>query len=587
MKNIMLIFISDIKNKIDESKYRINNREIVTMHTAESAVAELYNEVGKIDKIFAFVTKEVEEEKELVLADGTIVRKSILDFFKVRISKYIDMEDIVSCHYSADKDIENSLDNIAFMAQKVLSATAGFNKEKITIHADMTGGFRSASMMMLGIMRFLEYSNFKLGKVLYSNWARNREFNWVENAEGVYRFFDLVAGGKEFVHYGSVKEIMSYFAHQNNLSSEGRTLIMAMRDFSENIKLCHYGNFMKAITNLKEAIVRFENISEIEENIDDKLLKIMVPTIRKEYRGLLEAADDLSIIEWCVKREYLQQAMTLYTELVPEYIFEKKLLFVLPQVKEKFENNYKAYTEKDAGSKDFYAFTSWLSEDKLRMKIEETVVAKYSKVFEMLKKNKFNIEATEAALNGYKYACDDKDVLKYLENGYVKVSCDNSAFTRIIATLRAIRKTDEPCVSLAENMDLAYPLMQSFLADNADIKSDNRNVLASKFLNYCSNQLNEQQIRNFFDIKFDYTKEYRMEIRWHIIRREYGKAYGSCLKSIDVLKDIIIDYNWIKFERNASNHARKEVVNVTAANIEEKILDGIKKMREVDKIAES
>ena len=77
----------------------------------------------------------------------------------------------------------------------------------ITIHADMTGGMRNASMMMLGVMRLLHFSGLQMGKILYSNFSFNRKINFVEDSQDVYRFFDLVAGATEFAKYGSVEKL--------------------------------------------------------------------------------------------------------------------------------------------------------------------------------------------------------------------------------------------------------------------------------------------------------------------------------------------------------------------------------------------
>lgn len=319
MKNILLMFLSD--GVRPESKYKIGADKIVqTRHSNESAVYELA-QTCKIDMIFAFTSKRVMESN----IDIDNKKQNTLEYFRQRVARIVAPENILECYYDEAKNMNDALAEVAAMAKMILAKRNEYADEEYILHADMTGGMRNASMMMLGVMRLLEYSQIKMGRVLYSNWEKGR----VEDSADVYRFFDLVAGAKEFVHYGSIRELKAYFANETEKSAELKGLLSAMENFSESIKLCRYGEFTEAIRELDEKIKAFLQRSDTQRYVNDSLFSTILPIIQKSYEPLLASNnDDLAIIKWCAERGYLQQAMTLYTERVPEFIFAKGLLTV-------------------------------------------------------------------------------------------------------------------------------------------------------------------------------------------------------------------------------------------------------------------
>lgn len=168
MKNIVLMFLSKIYPTTNETKFNLMNssEQVNSIQTNETSIYQLVAFNKKIDKVFAFVTQSVKEEK--VENFG----KTTLEFFKERVQQYVNPEDIITCDFD-ETNSALALNNITEMTQLILQEIEKFKQnnpnEIITLHADMTGGMRNASMMMLGVMRLLEYSGVILDNVLYSN----------------------------------------------------------------------------------------------------------------------------------------------------------------------------------------------------------------------------------------------------------------------------------------------------------------------------------------------------------------------------------------------------------------------------------
>ncbi len=139
---------------------------------------------------------------------------------------------------------------------------------RIVLYADCTGGPRHAIMMLIDIIRLLQYNNVDIGYLFYSNWNRDTKIGTVETVNDVYDFYNLIAGAEEFVNFGSVKDIQVYFEHRT-VSTELEDLLLAMAEFADEVKLCRRWRFVDAIHHLRKAIETFEEKWEdVEQRLD-------------------------------------------------------------------------------------------------------------------------------------------------------------------------------------------------------------------------------------------------------------------------------------------------------------------------------
>ena len=135
-----------------------------------------------------------------------------------------------------------------------------------------------------------------------------------------------MSGAAEFVRFGSVDSIMEYYGSVTDKSPALEELLEAMDNFAKEIKLCHYGTFKESIYQLQQALDNFAR----EKQETDMLLEPLLYRIHKEYDAILDHADDdIALMEWCLQRDYLQQAMILYTErIVPLLANNHVLIYV-------------------------------------------------------------------------------------------------------------------------------------------------------------------------------------------------------------------------------------------------------------------
>lgn len=359
-KNLMVMVLSDVKTdkagEIRTSDYPQINRKVKT--TNESAVRLLYQDLQeygqKIDRIYAFATQAVqgpitylqEKDGEKTSLPYQYAGHEIthLDYTKKCMSDIISEDEwciIPEPHLGEDNvslAMNRTLSYTLRIAGQIQDDIDQMRREnpdvKIVLHADCTGGPRHAIMMLINIIRLLQYNDVEIGSLFYSNWISSKRVGKIEQINDVYKFYNLIAGAEEFVNFGSVKDLQGYFQNRN-ISAELDDLLLAMGEFADEVKLCRRWRFVDAIDHLRKAIETFEGKWEnvehrldtvIESNDDvrlnDMLMFQLLPQIHKDYSDLLREHDPLSLIKWCLNQGLLQQALTLYTESIPDFLFD-------------------------------------------------------------------------------------------------------------------------------------------------------------------------------------------------------------------------------------------------------------------------
>lgn len=581
--NFLLLFLS--YNSKDPSCYRINDADVMTEHSNESAVRELaaylQKRSQKIDKIFLFSSQAT--KKLLKNADMTTV-----DFFKRRIKEFVTAENIITVDYDESNSMNAALPDIGEMGKSILAEAEKIQREQgadcpITIHADMTGGMRNASMMMLGVMRLLNFSGLQMGRILYSNWEPNRSSNFVEDSQDVYRFFDLVAGATEFAKYGSVEKLADYYkidvleqkpyTAECNLSRELYELVNAMGYFAQSIKLCRYGDLEDACALLAKKIQAFTNLAPQNYDANDKLFATLLPTIEESYKTVLSAHDDLDIITWCVKQGHLQQAMTLYTERVPEFI-DKQGFYTLDDAIAK-EINKKVKNEEISAAN--YLLCVWGNHLDQRGDIQVFFKRALKQPLALLKQWK---------------TVDDADVEKKLEELQQDIdkhdffiTFDKDDFKKALSEIKQIIAGKIAYQDIIANNDGLAGLLKRYLAMDEEEGAwryfdltqqiPNNKKLKSLF-NQLLNNSKEEDLYRLFNID---KSPYKQLSRGYLLQCGMKKGMlTSNLRDDAALVDIINSYTVIRMARNSSNHARHEK-GASPREIEEKILSGIRELR--------
>ena len=355
--HVMLAFASLIPSMKETKYYGIDRRTLFTgVQSNEAGICQVQEMLrpNGLDRIILIVSETANQPAEIksesdkqkwqqFLDSKNKDSMSPVDFLKTRISdKYPNLEDkFMDIPYSENDSTRDSMNRIAEVAElvqevvdKVRETSENTEDAEIILHADMTGGFRYAAMMMLAIMQLSKYMGAKIGHVIYSELPpreRPNDPGRIRVADDIHRMFDLIAGADEFQKYGSVQALEEYFGDTEKYGAAFQELFHAMRRFSDAIRICRTSVIEHEMSELAEKIRHFRDNkgSAIEEEMFAKIIGV----IEKEYGSVIINADEpeadrrLDIIAWCVRKKFLQQAMTLCSEWIPGILVEKKIFY--------------------------------------------------------------------------------------------------------------------------------------------------------------------------------------------------------------------------------------------------------------------
>ena len=314
--HVMVAFVSQLTQKPSNVEYRsVDGKEIFScMQTNEAAVCQLQSllqEEGGLAKIILIETDQARERVQRDTADWLALMEkyrsasmSAVELLKAQsVCKYSELSQVFEDIEYSKMGIEDSMRSIAGIAERVRAFAERVREEKpeaeVVLHADMTGGFRYAALMLLVVMQLSKYMGIRMGHVVYSDFVRGGESR-VHLTDDIRRMFDLVAGADEFQKYGSVQALEEYFSRSSRHSEDFSALFAAMRRFSDAIRTCRTS---------------------------------VLGVIEGEYGSVIKNASGeksdrrLDIIAWCVQKKFLQQAMTLCTEWIPAILVEKKICY--------------------------------------------------------------------------------------------------------------------------------------------------------------------------------------------------------------------------------------------------------------------
>lgn len=312
MANIILTNISTLRTENKFSNYSTEDMGIIKgRYTNEAPVKYLLRTIYEKNPdtgctIIAVTTKEAEEA-------FTKFRRTIRRYCQRNGILYPDIEKVT---------FEGR--NFSAVIADIIKLTNKSNK----IYLDTTGGFRDTVYLLMAVVRILEYEGIRLEKAVYSVFNRqNPKENRIIDITDTYNMFDLINAANTFTSFGNSDELARFFSDCR--SSEIQRVTDVMNRFSDEVALCRTSRLDGLLCELNEMLDGIQNISTDNEN--EILFKSIISGIIRDKFGIKEGKTDyLDIIRWCLDNRMIQQAVTIYVEKMPEFIFKSGLLCYKP-----------------------------------------------------------------------------------------------------------------------------------------------------------------------------------------------------------------------------------------------------------------
>ena len=356
--HIYLTFLSAIyagdKFNRDKVEKTVINPELtapfnIILQTSESALKYLLNIKNKetpgfiLEKTYFFTTPEVTKTK---VAD---LNKTTLNIFEEQIKSYTSN---VVPHFDFDTsktyiecknidDINNLKDSIIDMSTAIMKYyNAQPPEDTVILHVDLTGGPRTAIMLMIAIIRLVAFQGIQIGSILYANLYvsennTKRDEILVYEGNSIYNIYDMITGFAEFNQFGSVNTLKTYVETLPTPDTHIKQLLSAMSDFSEAIRLSSRGMFQTAMEDINSVLTEIEISKQTShfknqnghKNFEFEALKLMSNKIQSTYKPVMDdKEDDLIYIDWCIQNGYLEQALALFSEFIPRVILKTQII---------------------------------------------------------------------------------------------------------------------------------------------------------------------------------------------------------------------------------------------------------------------
>lgn len=275
--------------------------------------------------------------REKTFASGKKIEEMThLDYYKESIAEFIAEDErrlavypegIPNCKVISisNNPSESEVSNAAIQAAEDILANAEGKNVKLFI--DYNGGQRYVAFMLIGIANLMEIRKAEIGDIITMDYGTNPVD--IQSMTGIFHSMDLVAGINEYVKYGRTHMLHKYFDIFSD--HEIADVLGVMDRFADDLQLCRSAGIMDGREELKNVLEAYQerNCAEKEkagkEEVYKALFSYVVKDIYEQYQPLFEGQEP-KIIQWCVEKEFVQQALTIFTERMPQY-FVKEHIF--------------------------------------------------------------------------------------------------------------------------------------------------------------------------------------------------------------------------------------------------------------------
>lgn len=496
--NIMLLFLSEHKDgdRAKEAVFQSDmaDIEIKGIQTSDAPTKYFLQYVkqnkGKIlDKIFCITSK--------------MVKNNGLEQYKKMVAEYcrnnnLHQPEIVEIPYDyqpgmANEDIKYTLsDKVKQLYQGIVDNLANESTEKeIHIYIDYTGGLRDVNLFMVVLIRYLEFTQMKCEKVIYSN-LNDKE---IVSIDYIYQLFYVINGISEFLQSGNSSLLRETILSNEEIAKKYpyiKELLDSMNEFSDMMALCAVDSNMDTVLNkLYNSIeeVQKMKVSESKETeIAISMLKNLLKEIQKKL--FLDQSKQLSylqIIKWCLSNNMIQQAITFYIEKVPKIYYDNNLIVWINE-------ESKGLTGHDEYSRQFYDI---LYDEIGKQNKEVQMLEVFQKIVKEIPTQRLrtNPDTLLRRFGGQleqdeirKISNGVKNVLIYLNikyGSYRKTEMDNDMYEYLKQKVGETTDFEKTCNKICNDYNV-----QRFLLDNQMVEKEN--TYLKKLRSICMLDYNEE-----------------------------------------------------------------------------------------------
>lgn len=638
-KNKLILFLSKYKFTTDEykysSKYDNTENEIKGIQTPDAPTKYFINYLLEkkdnndervLDTILC-ITSEATNNKSINKRKNNKEYKSAFEDYQEMLNEFCDEKgikppELIKLNFDYDFENNKSIDE-ADVSRRLYESIVKELDKNDTIYIDYTSGIRDTSLLIILIIRYLEYTGIKCGGMIYSYYDNDdKSNNKIIDIKSTYELFELLNGVNEFTSFGKAKALSEYYEktsdkdciiNANEKSKEEdkkinqkdgavekiNDLIDVMKRFSDVISLCMVQEIDNIMKQLQDGISEVKKV--LNPNQKQNQEKSVIFSLKNsmfynlitqiENKFYIEDGKDITyidIIRWCLDNDLIQQALTLYVEKIPQYYLDDKHKFFDTE-EESLKDSISKGNEDKSYANIFYTkiFSNiWFNRFYYPLNYNELI------------DNNKKINEVKNIVEKYKQQILDRDV-ELLDR------CEDNIKDIIYEIYKIIDKIYENEKESDTEIKVGYIKLSK--NDKLMPKTKEKFINTFKVNNKLIANILEElgQINSIYNMECFYannTKEYTLNRKINSIiilrKSDINPLWLNNKIDLNEFVELMEDYVYFKIMRNQINHAssdelKDEVINYLTAqgykvDINEKgIKDEIKKImyRSIDSIA--
>lgn len=324
--NVLLLALSTFPNKLSMSENKFiweNGKEYTGIYQLDPVPKMLADQLSQeqeyLDKIILLATDPTfEEEKDVSITylDGkkTLYHGTELQYFISQIESYmnpnIDLEEKFIVVPVDPRNIERGISDTIDKLREI---------KNIRLYLDTHGGFREIFLVAEAVISLLKIDKIEVQGIYGIEYGQEKR---IVDARSGFHIFDFVAGMNEFMNYGRSNSLEDFFRNNMDtdpqISMQQENLLLCIKKISEGIQLCSIFAFEQGLDELTKYYKKRDLQKELRNH---SYLFLFAENIKDDYGNLLKSERTvIDEIEWCMKKGFYQQVLTLIESRVPKYL---------------------------------------------------------------------------------------------------------------------------------------------------------------------------------------------------------------------------------------------------------------------------
>ena len=352
MANVLVFFMSTRIDSKPEIYYRYEGDKVekyqaedklapMTNHTNLGTAKALVHAIGKIDKI-SYLASESVRATTVKKGDKIESKESDENWFKGMLDSYLK-----DCKITVPEYIGIPINDNFSDSSVMDSAINLIDRLKLTkgdkVYIDYTGGMRQAASILLAISKILKLKGFEVTILTnYYNIDKKEEYKnphsplVINENKNVSNGVDYVSATQYFLATGDISRLKNWFeitcaSNEITLEQKERDIIEKFEQFYKAISLCQADITTACWDALQTELDNYENIEkENKTSTFAYVVDLMSAEMEKEGDSNI-----VSLIYWCLRHNFIQQAVTIFNEKLPLVVNDKltkqQLMYKFPK----------------------------------------------------------------------------------------------------------------------------------------------------------------------------------------------------------------------------------------------------------------